>query len=51
LTQERVKFKADLNNLAARFVKIHAANIGTCPDWHKGTGGKTWLFVDEIIIN
>ena len=28
-----------------------AKNYGICPDWHLGSGGKTWLFVDEIIIN
>ena len=45
------KFKTEINNSSARFIKIHATNIGTCPDWHDGAGGKTWLFVDEIIIN
>jgi alpha-L-fucosidase len=34
----------------ARFVKVRAANVGTCPPWHKGTGGKAWLFVDEVIV-
>jgi hypothetical protein len=33
-----------------RFVRIKAKNIGICPDWHPGAGGKAWLFVDEIII-
>jgi alpha-L-fucosidase len=33
-----------------RYLRIQAANVGTCPDWHKGAGGKAWLFVDEIII-
>jgi arylsulfatase len=44
------KFKAEINNSGARFIKIHAKNIGICPDWHAGAGGKAWLFVDEIII-
>ena len=35
---------------AAKFIKITAKNVGICPDWHKGAGGKAWLFVDEIII-
>jgi len=34
----------------ARYIKIKAANIGKCPDWHKGAGGKAWLFVDEAVI-
>jgi hypothetical protein len=34
----------------AQFIKIVAENIKACPTWHKGKGGKAWLFVDEIII-
>ena len=34
----------------ARFVKIIAKNAGNCPEWHPGAGGKTWIFIDEIII-
>jgi hypothetical protein len=33
---------------SARYVKVTAENIGICPDWHKGAGGKAWLFIDEI---
>jgi len=34
----------------ARYVKVTAQNLGICPDWHAGAGGKAWLFADEIII-
>lgn len=34
-----------------RFVRAKAKNIKTCPDWHKGAGWNSWLFVDEIIVN
>lgn len=33
-----------------RYVRIRAENVGTCPPWHPGAGGKAWLFVDEIIV-
>jgi alpha-L-fucosidase len=33
-----------------RFVRVSAANVGTCPTWHPAAGGKAWLFVDEIIV-
>jgi hypothetical protein len=36
--------------LKARYVKVVAKNIGRCPEWHKGAGGKAWLFADEILI-
>ncbi|HAA18857.1 MAG TPA: glycosyl hydrolase family 92, partial [Cytophagales bacterium] len=34
-----------------RYVKVKATNMGTCPEWHKGAGGKSWIFTDEIVIN
>ena len=34
----------------ARYLKISAKNIGTCPKGHPGEGGKAWLFIDEIIV-
>jgi hypothetical protein len=37
--------------LAARYIRITAKNIGVCPSWHKGAGGKAWLFADEILID
>ena len=35
---------------AARYVKLIATNMGTCPDWHPGKEEQAWLFVDEIVI-
>ena len=34
----------------ARFVRVIANNLGTCPEWHAGAGSPAWLFVDEIIV-
>jgi len=34
----------------AKYVKIAAENIGKCPVWHEGAGGKAWIFVDEIFV-
>ncbi|MDG2142636.1 MAG: family 20 glycosylhydrolase [Planctomycetota bacterium] len=33
-----------------RYLRVRAESIGTCPDWHKGNGGKAWIFLDEIIV-
>ncbi|MCA1751999.1 MAG: discoidin domain-containing protein [Flavobacteriales bacterium] len=33
-----------------RYVRIMAANAGPCPEWHPGSGGKSWLFADEIYV-
>lgn len=39
-------------NIEYKFIKVVAKNIGLCPQWHKGYehNGKTWVFIDEIII-
>ena len=34
----------------ARYVKMVAKSIGTCPDWHVGAGYPAWIFCDEFII-
>ncbi len=37
--------------LKARYLKIVAQNFGKCPSWHLGSGGDTWIFLDEIKVN
>jgi len=44
-------FSQNLSDLPARYVKVKAKNVGTCPTWHPGAGGKAWIFVDELVIN
>jgi len=44
------EFAGEFSNVAARYVKVKAKNIGVCPEWHAGAGGKAWLFVDEIVV-
>lgn len=39
-----------VGGVQGRYVRITAKNIGTCPPWHPGAGGKAWIFADEIII-
>jgi hypothetical protein len=34
----------------ARYVRVTARHHLTCPDWHKGAGGKAWVFCDEIVV-
>jgi hypothetical protein len=35
----------------ARFVKVVATNMGSCPEWHPGAGNPSWIFIDEISID
>ncbi len=49
--QPRIKdIAAKIGSVRARYVRVRAKNIGTCPAWHAGAGGKAWLFVDEIAV-
>lgn len=43
-------YKTMLSSKKARYIKIVAKSMGACPDWHGGAGGKSWLFVDEVIV-
>jgi hypothetical protein len=43
------KFEASVAG-EARYLRVRAVNMGHCPDWHKGAGGKAWIFADEISI-
>jgi len=33
-----------------RYIRIHAKNMGACPEWHPGRGNDSWVFIDEITI-
>jgi arylsulfatase A-like enzyme len=43
-------YAAELGGRTARFVRVRAESIKTCPDWHPGAGREAWLFIDEITI-
>jgi len=48
--EEIKNFKKNLDDIEARFIKVFAKNMGTCPPWHIGAGGKAWVFIDEITV-
>lgn len=41
-------FTAKFSGVQARYIRVFAKNIGVCPPWHPGAGGKAWIFVDEV---
>jgi predicted alpha-1,2-mannosidase len=43
-------FEKRLNDQDVRYIKVIGKNMGTCPSWHPGAGGKAWIFIDEITI-
>ena len=40
----------DAGETSARYIRVVARNLGTCPPWHEGAGSNAWLFVDEIFV-
>ena len=43
-------FGLEFKSQPVKFVKVEAKNVGVCPTWHPGAGGKAWIFVDEVIV-
>lgn len=43
-------FAAEIPGLKARYIRVHAKNIGVCPEGHPSSGEKAWLLADEIIV-
>jgi hypothetical protein len=44
-------YKQAISPTKARYVRVHAYNLGKVPSWHPGAGGDAWIFVDEIFID
>jgi predicted alpha-1,2-mannosidase len=51
LTPTTRDYHATISPTRARFVRVHAYNLGTIPLWHPGAGGDAFIFVDEILID
>ncbi len=48
--EHRRDFVIALGDRRARFVRVKATSLIDCPPWHRGKGGKVWLFVDELLV-
>ena len=45
-----VDFKANVNPISTKYIKVKAYNYGILPEWHQGAGGDAFIFIDEITI-
>ncbi|MFC1526732.1 discoidin domain-containing protein, partial [Candidatus Latescibacterota bacterium] len=43
-------FAAEIEGVEARYVKVKAVSLKTCPEWHIGGGGPCWIFADEVVV-
>ena len=46
----RVEARCHLEATEVRFLRIKIENQGVLPDWHPNAGEKSWIMVDEIIV-
>lgn len=51
LIDEMKYFDVPVTINEARFVRVDIKNVGENPWWHPNPGGKSWVFLDEIILN
>ena len=53
MNKTNLSLQTDFNpkNIKTRYIKVKATNINECPEYHPGSGGSSWIFSDEIIIN
>ncbi len=40
----------DLKGYPVRYLRFQATNYGPMPPWHAGAGGKSFIFIDELIV-
>ncbi len=46
-----VPFNLHFSPVKARYVRVKALSMKRCPQWHRGYGNPSWIFIDELIIN
>lgn len=44
-------YNCSFTKVKCRYIKVVSDNYLKCPEWHKGAGGKAWVFTDEIVVN
>ncbi|HEY0461419.1 MAG TPA: GH92 family glycosyl hydrolase [Pyrinomonadaceae bacterium] len=44
-------YRQEITPVKARYVRVHAVNLGKIPAWHPGAGYDAFIFVDEIFID
>lgn len=43
-------FTVQAGDIRARYIKVRAESMKTCPAWHLGKGKNSWIFTDEIVL-
>ncbi len=46
-----IPFDFKLEKTTVRYLRVVADSMQKCPIWHRGYGGDSWIFIDEVIVN
>jgi hexosaminidase len=46
-----IPFNFRFDPVKARYLRVTATSMKKCPEWHRGFGKPSWIFIDEIIVN
>jgi len=47
---QSVPFHVNFEPVVTRYVRVSAISIKECPEWHRGFGNPSWIFIDELLI-
>jgi hypothetical protein len=45
-----IPFEFRFDKETARYIRIKAESLKIFPDWHRGFGKPSWIFVDEVVV-
>ena len=45
-----IAFELRFEKQKARYLRLTAESLKTCPEWHRGFGKPSWIFVDEVVL-
>ncbi|PLW95299.1 MAG: hypothetical protein C0593_14420 [Marinilabiliales bacterium] len=45
-----IPFVFDVGEVSTKHLRVMATSMKECPEWHRGYGNPSWIFVDEVIV-
>lgn len=45
-----IPFSIQFDPIEAQYIRVTAISLKKCPEWHRGYGNPSWIFIDELII-
>lgn len=45
-----IPFTLNFDPVETRYLRVKASSMKECPDWHRGFGNPSWIFIDELIV-